>query len=89
MRAARYRAAAAAESAAASTDIVLPFKGTMLPVLRKEQITAAPRTAASTSPPSIATPTSPTTASTVKAAASAASPKLVRPVKAFQTHPRS
>ena len=85
LRAARRRATAASEAATASTNIVLPFKGTMLPMFRREQVTAAPRTTASTSP-GTATQTSPTTASTVEAAASA---KLVRPVKAFQTHPTS
>ena len=92
MRAARHRAAAAAEAAAASANIVLPFKGTILPVLSREEVTAAPRTAASTSSqrsPRTATPTSPTTASTVEAAVSAASTKLVRPVKAFQIQPTS
>jgi hypothetical protein len=93
LRAARHRAAVATEAAAAateavaaSTNIILPFKGTILPVLRREEVNAAPRTAASTSPRT-ATPTSPTTASTVEAAVSAA--KLVRPVKACQTHSTS
>ena len=79
------RAAAASEAVTASTSIILPFKGTMLP-MRSEKVTAAPGTATSTSPGS-STPTSPTTASTVEAAASAAS--LVRPVKASQTNPIS
>ena len=61
-------------------------------MLSREEVTAAPRTAASTSSqrsPRTATPTSPTTASTVESAVSAASLKLVRPVKACQTHPTS
>ena len=96
LRAARHRAAtavataAAADSASAST-VILPFKGKILPVIRKEEATAAPQTAAPTSPDPAATPTSSTstTASTIEAAASAASPKLVRPVKASQTQPTS
>ena len=81
-----------AEAAAASANIVLPFKGTILPVLSREEVTAAPRTAASTSSqrsPRTATLTSPTTASTVEAADSAARTKLVRPAKAFQIQPTS
>ena len=96
LRAARHRAAtavataAAADSAPAST-VILPFKGKILPMLRKEEVTAAPQTATPTSPDPSATPTSSTstTASTTGAAASAASPKLVRPVKASQTQPTS
>ena len=96
LRAARHRTATAAaaesaESAAASTDVILPFKGKIIPVLRKEEATADPQTSAPTSSLPTATPTSPstTTASTIGAAASAASPKLVRPVKASQTQPAS
>jgi hypothetical protein len=97
LRAARHRAAtavataAAADSAPAST-VILPFKGKILPVIRKEEATAAPQTAAPTSPDPAATPptsSTSTTASTTGAAASAASPKLVRPVKASQTQPTS
>ena len=93
MRAACHRAAtavattAAAHSAPAST-VILPFKGKILSVLRKEEATAAPQTAAPSSPDPAPTPTRPTstTASTIGAAAS---PKLVRPVKASQTQPTS
>ena len=98
LRAARHRAAAAmeagaaatenaTEAAAASNNIILPFKGKILPVSMREVETAAPRTASSTSPPQTATSTSPTTASTAEAAVSAASSKLLRPVKACPTNP--
>ena len=96
MRAACHRAAtavattAAAHSAPAST-VILPFKGKILSVLRKEEATAAPQTAAPSSPDPAPTPTRPTstTASTIGAAASAAISKLVRQVKAPQTQPTS
>ena len=92
MRAARHRAAttAAAESAEC-TDVILPFKGKIVPVLRKEEVSTVPQTAAPTSTLPTATPTSPTTtsASTLGAAASATSSKLVRPFKASQTQPTS
>ena len=94
MRAACHRAAtavataAAAVSAPASTNVILPFKGKMLPVLRKEEATAASQTAAPTSPVPAATPTSPTTTAPLTLGA-AASPKLVRPAKASQTQPTS
>ena len=89
LRAARHRAATAV--ATATSTVILPFKGKILPMLRKEEVTAAPQTATPTSPDPSATPTSSTstTASTTGAAASAASPKLVRPVKASQTQPTS
>ena len=57
-------------------------------MLKKEEATAAPQTAAPSSPDPAPTPTRPTSTTALTIGA-AASPKLVRPVKASQTQPTS
>ena len=94
LRAARHRASTAAtavtaaaatkaaEEAAATTDVILPFTGNIIPMSANEDDPTDPHTAA--------TPSSSTaTASPSYAAATAASPKPVRPIKASQTKPTS
>jgi hypothetical protein len=97
LRAARHRASTApaaataraavtatkaAEEAAATTDVILPFAGNIIPMRSNEDGPTVPHTAA--------TPSSSTaTASPSYAAATAASSKPVRPIKASQTYPTS
>jgi hypothetical protein len=72
----------AVEEVAATTNVILPFKGNILPMCANEGGPTDPHTAATPSPPTA-------TASPSHAAASDAFSKPVRPIKASQTKPTS